>query len=186
MEQLHHLITRKWPTVLLGFAVLSLVFTAANAYFTSEVNGDKCFEEALGKDINPQHFTSDVQFAALDEVRWRSYVECHRNNPVTRAINAGVFLLDDVWALFFIGLIYLLPNYRDFRLTSFKKILLVVLLLAYGFDFVENAVYLSLARFRWLPAVGSLKLIFYGAALLMAITAGAGKLLWSKRTAEDQ
>lgn len=186
MEQLHHLITRKWPTVLLGFTILSLVFMAANAYFKSEVNGDECFKEALGEDINPQHFTSTVRFAALDEECWKEYVDCHQQSSVTRAINTGVFLLDDVWALFFIAFIYLLPNYRDFRLTPFKKILLGVLLLAYGFDFIENAVYLSLAKFRWLPAVGSLKLIFYGAALLMAITAGARKLLRSKRTAEDQ
>jgi hypothetical protein len=173
MRKIHRLITGNWPVVLLGFTILSLAFMALNRSFEHEVKWDRCFQEISLEKRNPQAFTSAIQFIPLEKELWRDYVHCHEKNSRSRRLNTGVFLMDDIWALFFVGLIYLLANYRDFRFTVLKKNLLGLLLLAYGFDFAENAIYLSLTEVSLLPTIGTLKLIFYAAALILALSAGA-------------
>lgn len=171
MRRIHTLVTKRWRVFLLVFVVLSLTFYALNVHHAKVLGADECFGALSPKKRSPQAFTSTLEFAALDGALWRDYVGCYRVNPKARAVNTAVFLTDDLWAIFFAAFIYLLANYRDVRWTPLKRILLWTLVVAYGFDLVENTIYLMIIEVNLLPTIGTLKLMFYGLALLLALTA---------------
>jgi hypothetical protein len=181
MRRIHDFITRYWRALLITFIVLSSAFAFLNSRFSQEAERG-CFMDIPLERVNSQAFTSSLSFAALDESAWQSFVACYAANPTAKSLNTAVFLLDDVWAISFLLVIYLLANVKNFTFTPLKRILFGLLFVAYAFDFTENAIYLTLSEVSWLPAIGTLKLLFYGAAILLACIALVRNLLSPKRT----
>lgn len=182
MRRIHDFITRHWRALLITFVVLSSVFALLNFRFSQEAERG-CFMDIPLERVNSQAFTSTLSFAALDEAAWQSFVACYAANPTAKSLNTAVFLLDDVWAISFLWVIYLLANIRSTAFNSLKRFILLIGIIAYAFDFTENAVYLTLTEVSWLPTIGTLKLLFYGATILLAVLALARNLLSPKRTA---
>lgn len=156
MRQLHEFVTKHWRFLLITFVVLSGVFAFLNSKFSAEA-AQGCFEEVKLERLNSQAFTSSLSFDPLHSSKWQSFVACYEANPTAKSLNTAIFILDDVWALFFLAAIYLLGNIKNFVFTPLKRVLLVLLLIAYAFDFTENAIYLTLSEVRFLPTLGTLK-----------------------------
>lgn len=182
MRQIHNFTTKHWRVLLLVFLILSTVFALLNAKFSAEAEKG-CFEDVPVARLNSQAFTSSINFRALDTATWQQFTNCYAANQKAKTLNAAIFLIDDVWAVFFIAMIYLLGNIKNFLFTPTKKVLLLVLLIAYTFDFVENAIYLTLTEVIVLPTIGTVKILFYVAGILLSLAILGRHLISRKKQA---
>lgn len=182
MRQIHNFTTRHWRVLLLVFLILSTVFALLNAKASTEADKG-CFKDVPVARLNSQAFTSCISFKALDTVAWQKFTSCYTANQKAKTLNTAIFLIDDVWAVFFIAMIYLLGSIKNFLFTPTKQVLLVILLIAYAFDFVENAIYLTLTEVALLPTIGTVKILFYVAGILLSLTILGRHLISRKKQA---
>jgi hypothetical protein len=173
MENIHNFIVRHNKFIIVVFVLSSFVFQKQNCNFSIIAMQEFEEEYLAGRTIRPQFFTYEALWGKINHPDWKHWTEHIKSNPAFDKINKTIFIIDDIWAFFLIGMIYLLSNIRNKAFHTLKSALLFLLLIAYGLDFVENKVYFNLYEDGFLvdnlPIIGTLKMAFYLIALVLAL-----------------
>lgn len=183
MKPIHHLFTHHWRTLLIGLLISSAIFSYLNQSFEKQVLELECGKAYECEGIRAQMFTYKTAFEQIDMDKWGKWRACLLSAPGNKLIHthSAIFIIDDIWALFFLAFVYLLLNVKSFAFTVTKKWMLLSLLLAYLFDFIENALYFRLPEEGWLllqlPIIGTIKITLYAIPIMYIVYLGIRSMI---------
>ena len=168
----HQVLHKFWYVIFLIILVLSFCFLQLNCEFSEEIHKNSTTLELSSyidtTNLKPQSLSfPDYSVKILEQEVWDAWQEAIV--PI-KSLNIKIFWFDNIWALFFCFLIYLVGTFRLNRSTFYRP-LVSTLSIAYIFDLIENFTYLGIfeSAFPVLPYVSFVKFITYILSVVLSL-----------------
>jgi len=166
-EIIHNSIGKYRAPILFAFLILSLIFLKLGNEFKQRcqnVNCDEIYQIVGNNGMNHQPFSPSFKFVDNYE-KYESFLISHDLCP----LNGQLFAIDNIWAFFLILFLYSLV--WSTKRTRIHTALILLLIMGYFFDFIENGIYLSwfILLQKYVSLIAAMKMTGYVLAGLLII-----------------